>query len=290
MGRQERNQELSTEELLAQWDAARWSVACREMQIRIGRGCFEAAHRALSHFCRDTQPDFATLESHVAAVFPVRIANMLEEAGFATLRSVDNELDATLMAIPNFGDVCIGICRKTIAAVRAGTVPEICPDDDLGELIDSEHSYHLRTFNNFTHLRNSVITNQPREQMVMSTSEQIKQAMSLLMNDTGQALAVINKEIGDHEAEIIRLNKMRKFLGGEPTKTYKPRESGELTPKLAKIEERAFAYVSDSAPSKISISDLAEAISASRLAVGMAVARSKRLTKDGKTVVLMGAV
>ncbi len=289
MVKRERSQDLSTDELLAQWDSARWSVACREMQIRIGHGCFEAAHRVLSHFCRDSQPDFATLESHVATVFPVRVANMLEEAGFATLRAVDNELDAKLMAIPRSSCGKGQWIHRRSSAVRAGTVPEICPDDDYDELIDTEHSYHLRTFNNFTHLSNSVITNQPREQRVMSTSERIKEAMSLLMNDTGQALAVINKEIGDHEAEIIRLKQMRKFLGGEPTKTYKPRESGELTPKLAKIEERAFAYVSDSAPSEISISDLAEAISASRLAVGMAVARSKRLTKDGKTVVLVEA-
>lgn len=286
MVKRERSQDLSTDELLAQWDSARWSVACREMQIRIGHGCFEAAHRVLSHFCRDSQPDFATLDSHVATVLPVRIANMLEEAGFATLRAVDNELDATLMAISNFGNVSIGLCRKTIAAVRAGTVPEICPDDDYDELIDTEHSYHLRTFNNLTHLRNS---NQPREQRVMSTSERIKEAMSLLMSDTGQALAVINKEIDDHEAEITRLKQMRKFLGGEPTKTYKPREKGELTPRLAKIEERVVAHLSECQPAELSISELAEALSASKLAIGMAIARSKRLMKDGKTVVLMEA-
>ena len=289
MVKRERSQDLSTDELLAQWDSARWSVACREMQIRIGHGCFEAAHRVLSHFCRDSQPDFATMDSHVATVLPVRIANAIEEAGFATLRSVDNELDSTLLAIPNFGDVSIGICRKTIAAVRAGTVPEICPDDDYDELIDTEHSYHLRTFNNFTHLRNSVITNQPKEQRPMATSERIKEAMSLLMADPGEALAVVNKEIGHHESEIVLLKQMRKFLGGEPTKTRKTRESGELTPKLAKIEERVFNYVSDSAPVEISISELAEAISASRLAIGMAIARSKRLAKDGKTVILVGA-
>lgn len=289
MAKRERSQDLSTDELLAQWDSARWSVACREMQIRIGRGCFEAAHRVLSHFCRDSQPDFATLDSHVATVLPVRIANALEEAGFATLRSVDNELDSSLMTIPNFGDVSIGLCRKTIAAVRAGTVPEICPDDDYDELIDSEHSYHLRTFNNFTHLRNSVTTNQPRGQRAMATSERIKEAMSLLMADPGEALNVINKEIGDHEAEITRLKQMRKFLGGEPVSTRKTRESGELTPKLAKIEELVVTHLSGCSPAELSVGELAKALSISPLSIGMATARSKRLMKDGKIVILTEA-
>lgn len=276
-GKRERNQDLSTEELLAQWDAARWSVACREMQIRISRGCFEAAHRVLSHFCRDTQPDFATLDSHVASVLPVRIANSLEEAGFTTLRSVDNELDEALFRIPNFGEVSIGVCRKTIASVRAGTVPEICPDDYYDELIDSEHSYHLRAFNNFKPISQT-------EQRVMAASERIKEAMSLLMADTGGALEISDKEISEHEAEIVRLKSMRKFLGGE-TKSKVRRT--DLTPKLAKIEASVFETITKHGPAEID--QLVPLVTASRLAIGMAVARSKRLAKEGKRVVLSGA-
>jgi hypothetical protein len=276
MARRERSQDVTTEELLAQWDSARWSVACREMQIRISRGAFEAAHRVLSHFCRDTQPDFATLDSHVASVLPVRIANILEEAGYTTLRSVDNELDATLLRIENFGEVSVNHCRKTIAAVRAGTVPEICPDDDYDELIDSEHSYHLRTFNNY---RPSI--SQPTEQRVMAASDRIKEAMTILMADTGGAIEILDKDIAHHEAEIVRLKSMRKLLGGSEPKV----RNSELTPRLAELEARAFEVVY-LARGDTSVSDLAKRLGASVLAVGMAVARSKRLRKSGKLVVL----
>ena len=279
MAKGERSQDVTVEELLAQWDSARWSVACREMQIRIGRGCYEAAHRVLSHYCRDTQPDFATLDTHVAAVLPVRIANSLEEAGFTTLRSVDNELDAALLRIANFGEVSISLCRKTIASVRAGTVLEICPDDDYGELVDSEHCYHLRTFNNF---RPNKINQ--AEQRVMATSEKLKEAMSLLMADTGGALEIIEKEISDHEAEISRLKAMRKLLGGDSKVAVR---RTNLTPKLAKIEASVFETITKHGPAEID--QLVPVVTASRLAIGMAVARSKRLTKDGKRVVLSGA-
>lgn len=278
MARRERSQDVTLEELLAQWDSARWSVACREMQIRISRGAFEAAHRVLSHFCRDTQPDFATLDSHVASVLPVRIANILEEAGYTTLRSVDNELDATLLRIENFGEVSVNLCRKTIAAVRAGTVPEICPDDDYDELIDSEHSYHLRTFNNF---RPSI--SQPTEQRVMAASERIKEAMSLLMADTGGAIEILDSEIAQHEAEIVRLKSMRKLLAGDS----KPKGRRiELTPRLAKLEARIFEVVSRSG--SVSVSDLSKGLVANGNVIGMAVARSSRLTKVGDLVALQG--
>lgn len=133
-------------ELLSQWDSARWSIACREMQVRILRGSIEAAHRVLARFIVEAHPGLATLDSHVCTVFGSRIATMLESEGFGILRAVDQATDEQLLSIDHMGPRNLDTIRETIAKVKKGECLAIPPDEEYERLIDAEHGYFAKQF------------------------------------------------------------------------------------------------------------------------------------------------
>ena len=123
---------------LAKFDKARWSVAVREMQIRVLHGNHEAAVRILREFCANTSATYATLDSMVGDVLPVRIANLVEAIGCDTVRSLDKMSDRALAAIPNMGDTTIGLIRRTIQNIKAGRVLAMT-SSEAESLVDEEY-------------------------------------------------------------------------------------------------------------------------------------------------------
>lgn len=128
---------FNLEKELEKFDAIRWSVACREMQIRLIHGNVDSAVRILREFALNTKSFVATLESNVCEVFPLRIANMLDELGCTTVMSVDKINDSTLLAIPNVSNVTVMQIRRIIKEIKAGLVPSISKDEEC--LIDQDY-------------------------------------------------------------------------------------------------------------------------------------------------------
>lgn len=94
--------------LFETFDHQRWSVACREMQVRIVRGDTAKAHDVLDAFTRFTGYTKATLASSVGSVLPVRIANELEDAGYTKLQAIDRVSDAQLLTeLSNFAETSL---------------------------------------------------------------------------------------------------------------------------------------------------------------------------------------
>jgi hypothetical protein len=133
-------------DLLAQWDSARWSIACREMQVRILRGSIEAAHRVLARFIVEANPGLATLDNHVSTVFGARIAGILESERFESLRAVDQATDEQLLSIPGMGARNLEAIRETVEKVKRSECLAIPPDEEYERLIDAEHGYFARQF------------------------------------------------------------------------------------------------------------------------------------------------
>lgn len=133
--------------LLENWDAAQWSVACREMQIRIAHGSYQGAHAVLDRFIQATRPKFATLDSQVIDVFDIKLASMLEQEGFKTIRVLDRISDDRLRMIRSLGPKQVQYIRQAIIEVKKGIRPEIAPDGNLIDLIDEEHCYTPESLN-----------------------------------------------------------------------------------------------------------------------------------------------
>lgn len=126
-------------ELLESFNYARWTIACREMEVRIARGHFQAAIRRLEAFMVETEPGYATLDSHVMVVLPLRLAFALEEQGFSTLRAVHRATDSQLRVIPNVGIGAVEHARKVINDVIAGRVVEVPADEDFEAHAEESH-------------------------------------------------------------------------------------------------------------------------------------------------------
>ena len=122
------------DEQCAAFDSVRWSMVCRQMQVRIMRGDIDQAHEILQAFCRFTGRVKATMQSPLAAVLPVRIANALEDEGYVTVQSAAAASDAVLAEIDQFGPTMLGELRRTIDKIRRGEQWEQFEDDQ--ELLD----------------------------------------------------------------------------------------------------------------------------------------------------------
>ncbi len=124
----------SIEDALKVFDYQRWSVACREMQLRVINGALDHAKQVIDRFAMHQGYVRATLDSAVAAVFPVRVANSLEQHGYMTVRAVKRASDAQLAVVPYIGDTTIDQIRHTIAAIERGEILEQFEEDN--ELLD----------------------------------------------------------------------------------------------------------------------------------------------------------
>jgi len=123
-------------EAIADFDNVRWSVACREMQVRILNGNIEAAIYVLRKFAIATAVTHVTMDSHVVEAFPMRIALVLEKLGCTTIRSAEKITDVTLLDVPNVSKKSVELIRRTIREVKAGVAPTIVKDEDC--LIEPE--------------------------------------------------------------------------------------------------------------------------------------------------------
>jgi hypothetical protein len=125
--------------VLEAFDNARWSVACREMQVRIARGHFSAAVRRLEAFLCETEPGYATMQSHVVTVFPLKLAMALEGAGYETAEAVARATNTELMEIENVGVGAVEMIRSTVRRIAAGQVVEVPADEDYEAKAEEAH-------------------------------------------------------------------------------------------------------------------------------------------------------
>jgi hypothetical protein len=257
---------------LETFDTLRWSIACREMQLRVIHGNIDQAKTLLDAFGRATGYTRATMASPLAAVFPVRLANALEEGGYLRLTALDAIDDATLGSIRNVGESAVVAIRKTIAAIKAGQAMELFQEDL--DLLD-EHCYERRL--------KELITNQCNcSEQVMPTNptnspDAVLQALELVAANGDTAAEVIDAKIDFHKAEIAKLARLRDMVTGPKPKRKMMRRDD--------CEQRIFDYVCEHGASKVAA--IAKALNCSEATIYRALDTSKRLGLQDKLLSLV---
>lgn len=217
-----------TAELLSGFDAARWSVACRHMQLRIVHGNIEAAIAVLRAFFRFTGYELATEQSPLASVLPVRIANTLEDAGYLTVASVARATNADLREIPNIGGEAISTIRSMQQSVASGGRLVQFEEDE--ELLDESLYLTPELYQRFTDAMNRkrltvektpVAIDKPPEKTTekpMTDAERVLAALDTLSDSPDTTVEVIDKHIAELDVQIERYKRLRKMLIGSSLK------------------------------------------------------------------------
>jgi DNA-directed RNA polymerase alpha subunit len=113
---------------LRNWDRGRFGVAMRRIEVLILRGFPEKAAAVFTKEILHREPyEQATMECHVCLVLPMRIANMLQAAGYETMGAVRAAKDADLLKLTNFGQAYLDHVREVQAKIDAGQFA-IIPD------------------------------------------------------------------------------------------------------------------------------------------------------------------
>lgn len=220
-------------DLLAGWDRAGFGVCCRTMEVLLLRGECDRARKVLDRFIRRQAIDPPTLRSHVDEVLPERISGTLVRNGYLTLEAVDRASDADLLLLREIGPHAVGLIRDCIAAIRSGRALPVFDDtSDLHpdwELPDSSRvSPRLET------PPPSCSRVSPRLAIPLNTEgtpnvPNIKEALAVLMESSGDALSEIDAEIASLTADIEQLKRMRKLLApaGTTKRNAKPQAGGD---------------------------------------------------------------
>lgn len=262
------------QQLLDGFDHQRWSIACREMQIRLVRGDAITAHEVLDRFARFTGYTVATLQSATAAVLPMRVATSLEHAGYANLQSIDRASDHEILRnTNNIGPSYLAEIRQCIDRVKRGEVLEQFEEDN--ELLDE--ACFIRRLPTTCNCHNNQVNMSTATQ---SNSDQVLAALELLSSSPDTAAEVLDARISQLQAEVKRLRTMRKLLG-KTTGVKMPKKNSKTQETL---EEEIYQYVLTNGPTKPG--DIGEALGLTAIAVGQAVAGSTRMGKQGYKVVI----
>ncbi len=263
-------------ERLEAFDRQRWSVACREMQVRLCHREILRAHEVLDAFARFTGYTQATMTSPPASVLPIRVANMVEAAGYLTMNALDHASDSQLIdEVRNLGPTAIDTIRECIGRIKRGDQLEQYEEDD--ELLDESCFLRRLPFNCNCH-RQPTMSNP-------TNSDQVLAALDLIASSPDTAAEVLDARVEQLEGEVRRLKAMRKLLRskGEP----KPMPAHRKVPDVdrRKQEDEVIAYVLQHGPS--TPGDIGEALGVTAITVGRIVASSDRLAKDGYKVIVV---
>lgn len=216
----------------------------RRLEILLLRGQTAAAMRALQGFAGWCDPSPVSLASPVAAVLPVRIANILAAHGYETLESVHQASDKELLAVS--GRVIGYVALRTIrAACEAATMgrrlehhvakqaPDLLPDWEIDWEYLATVSLHdqKEIFNTCSCSK----TKEKPSTMTNTVTSQLETFENLLANaDT--AVADIDKRIQQLQENIARLKRMRDVLAPPAAKTN--RESIRNDTDISEYVER----------------------------------------------------
>ncbi len=273
-----RGERYTIDQLLADFDVQRWSVACREMQVRIMRGHIAAAHQVIDAFARHQSYETATMQSSVGSVLPVRIANALEAVGCMTVTAVDRMSDDELEEIDTIGEGAVELIRRVIGQIKRGETIERFEEDD--DLLDPD-CFVSRLTASICQCHTSP-TPQPqtitRATEMSTNADQVLQALELLAESGDTAAEVIDKQIAKYDAEIQRLKRMRRLLvNTQDARKNSPTRNQDL-------ESQVYQYISEHGPT--TSYGVAKALGTYPVAVGKVVASSNRLTKLGANIII----
>jgi hypothetical protein len=258
------------ERISQHFDYQRWTIYCRMMLLRIARGEFEGAHAALRDFCRGPWKRIARVDSHIAAVLPVRIANALEDGGYDTIDSVRLEDDETLLELPNMGERTVREIRERIEQVLTGNLLENYFDDELQ--VDWDLCLRVGPGGSAGVLD---CTCHIEKAKPMSVLEKIA-----ALSDP-KLVAEIDSEIAEHESAITKLRTARKMVCGSASRrATKPLDAE----KLALADK--MVGVLQKAKQGLTPSELAKRAGTNHFLVGKIAKADTRFTRTGKEVAL----
>jgi len=179
-------------DLLSNWDRAAFGVACRRMEVLILRGQNEKAVGVLRSVMRVQGRVKLSLQSHVVEAFPYRLANALDLAGYATVQACKGATDAELLDVDGIGSGAVATLRNIIRCIVNGS--ETLPVEDLSDL-EPDWDFGQGVFT--------------KGDLIVS---KVEEALAVLMESGGAAVAEIDAKISRLGSEIDNLKRMRKIL------------------------------------------------------------------------------
>lgn len=195
---------LSLEDLLAGWDRAAFGITMRTIEILILRGDHARAIDVLRSHIRCKSPAIPSMQSPLSDVLPIRIANILEDAGYTTLTACHHATDAQLLQLDNLGQTSLELIRETVRCVESDRTPP-----HIDDLSDLEPDWPAPTVDAGFHFQ----TEGER------TVSKIEEALRVLLDSGETAIDEIDAKIVKLTGEIDNLKRMRKLLApGTPSK------------------------------------------------------------------------
>lgn len=257
--------------LEARWDRAEFGVAMRRIEVLLSHGKRETAERVFQGILDACSPQLMTLESHVGDCLPTRTAELLERAGYQTLRSVGCAADEDLLSLPEIGPVVLREIRQTIDDARRGRPRQHTPWE----------------LNLYPDWELTACQCHHAQEQTMST-DKLKDALATLLVSAEEGVEQIDAEIAELSAQIESLRRVRKLLGGSSGggRSGGGRSGpspGSVSPKLLekfqRLNESIAALLGEKGP--LSPSRVAESLGTSYSMVGRAVKRSEEIYSDG---------
>lgn len=254
-------------------DAERFAQLMARCEILIARGLGERAIEVFRDFVnrdRFEVPDRSpTIDSPVCHVFPVRIARLLEDAGYETLRSVAAASDQQLLAIGNLAGKTLDCIRTVIADIRRGSPVRKYPFDDTTDVPDFKHAHVVQ-------LQTSP-TMEIERMNVSSTT--IATAINTLLANKDNAVGEIDRQIAAHQEKIDALRAMRKMIAPVAKPKTDSRQYAGRQDLMTKIIE----LVTQRGP--MSAKDIGESLSLDYAFVGRLAKRAGLEKIDGKLAI-----
>lgn len=257
---------------LKRYDRRDFGVMMRQVEVALfAYDNVELAIRVLRHFVAMQPIGKPNMQSWVIEALPMRVANTLERHGYPKLASADAASDEDLTAIPMIGETQLQLIRKTIRMVKAGVfVPDRSEDSDLAPEWD-----FIENFRAMVPDFEPVACNCKGSENVATT--ELAQALAMLIDRKDEAIAEIDKKIGDLQKQLTELKGMRKMLGAGPANK----------PKASKLNDDAIEPMIEKLllqHGPMSCADIGAALDMHHVTIGHVVRRSKKLRTDGKLV------
>ena len=106
------------EEKLAAFDEESFGVFTRRLQVLLIRGDEQRARALFDEYLRKSPVTPPSMQDHVAAVFPVRVAMALEQRGYRTVMACDRAKDIELLSVRNVSVKTLAMIREKCSEIR----------------------------------------------------------------------------------------------------------------------------------------------------------------------------
>lgn len=262
------------------FDREEFGVLCRRLECLLMARQVDIAVGALRNFAANKGFSKTTLASHVVDAFPMRVANILEQAGYANIYAVAGATDEQLLKLPNISAKIVGDIRSRIEGIRQHLVNDVnsCSKNDIGPEweIDNELLVDLVAAS-----APVVTVVEDAMQQGLKGTDGVLAKIESLFEDPDATAAALQARLDSLHAEEEKIRRAMNLLGVRPKARRNPFHLSEEN-----IESAEEAISKNLAVGqRKTITELANDTGIQFAKLGRIVSMSKKFEKSGRYVV-----